>query len=90
MQDAYDQEELNNINPQSNLHKVVHNFIGGPPLPEKFKTRDCYPIQSEDFKKRVHDRLTELKFFTKLTYPVNRVCYVYDDNLLQHENLFEK
>lgn len=67
----------------------MKNFIGGPPPPTKYQTRDCYPIQSEEFKRQTHDRLMELRFFTKLSFPSNRVAYVYDDFLLEHQNLFE-
>jgi histone deacetylase 6 len=90
LQQVYNIEELNNVNPQSNLHKVPHDsFVGGDPPPEKFQTRDCYPIQNDSFKKRVSDRLMQLKFFTDLTFPVNRVCYVYDEIMLQHRNKFD-
>lgn len=79
------------MNPQSNLHQVPHDsFIGGEPLPERFLTRNCYPAQNEAFKKSVADRLMKLKFFTDLSVPPNRVCYVYDDIMLQHKNNFEK
>lgn len=91
LQNVYNIEHLNNVNPQSNLHKVPFNsFIGGPPPQEKFATRNCYPIQSEIFKQQVADRLSKLKFFTNLSYPANRVCYVYDDVMLQHENIHER
>lgn len=91
LQDVYNIEELNNINPQSNLHKVsVDSFVGGPPVPERFATRDCYPVQSEVFKREIADKLLHLKFFTNLTVPANRVCYVYDDVMLQHENIHER
>lgn len=90
LQDVYNIEELNNVNPQSNLHQVPHDsFIGSDPPPEKFLTRNCYPIQNESFKIRVADRLTKLRFFTNLTFPVNRVCYVYDELMMQHKNIFE-
>lgn len=91
LQDVYNIEELNNVNPQSNLHKVPHNsFIGGAPLPERFATRDCYPVQSETFKREVAEKLNKLKFFTNLTFPCNRVCFVYDDVMLQHQNIHER
>lgn len=82
-------EELNNLQPQSNFHKIVKSFIGGPERPEKFETRNCYPVQSTAFKRAVHERLLALKFFTKLKFPANKVCYVYDEALLEHQNLYE-
>ncbi|KAL7039894.1 hypothetical protein ACKWTF_000165 [Chironomus riparius] len=90
LQDIYNIEELNNVNPQSNLHHVPHDsFIGGDPVPERFLTRNCYPVQNEAFRKNVAGRLMKLRFFTNLSFPVNRVCYVYDDVMLQHKNNFE-
>jgi histone deacetylase 6 len=90
LQERYSIVELNNVNPQPNLHKVPYDsFIGGDPLPEKFATRDCYPVQSETFKREVAEKLGKLKFFTNLTFPVNRVCYVYDEAMLKHKNTFE-
>jgi histone deacetylase 6 len=61
IQDTYNLEDLNNTNPQPNLHTVSEIFIGGPPIPEKFMTRDCYPLQSKEFLKRVEERLNHLK-----------------------------
>lgn len=91
LQDVYNMEELNNVNPQPNLHKVpFDSFIGGAPRPERFDTRDCYPIQSETFKRRVAERLTKLQLFTDLTFPANRVCYVYDDVMLKHQNIHDR
>lgn len=91
LQEVYSQEELNNVNPQPNLHKFpTDSFIGGDPLPEKFATRDCYPIHSDNFKLQVAERLSKLRFFTNLNFPVNRVCYVYDDVMLKHENIHER
>jgi histone deacetylase 6 len=91
LQGVYNIEELNNINPQPNLHKISNEtFIGGAPVPEKFETRDCYPVQSDTFKREVSEKLNKLKMFTTLTFPVNRVCYVYDDVMLKHENIHEK
>lgn len=90
LQDVYNVEELNNINPQSNLHQVPNDsFIGSDPPPIKFKTRDCYPIQNEAFRNKVSERLMQLRFFTNLTFPVNRVCYVYDEIMMQHINKFD-
>lgn len=90
MQDVYNIEELNNINPQSNLYKVPHDsFIGSDPPPLKFQTRDCYPIQNDSFRQRVSERLMQLRFFTDLTFPVNRVCFVYDEIMMQHKNKFD-
>lgn len=92
LQDVYNVEELNNVNPQSNLHKVPNedSFLGSSdPPPKKFETRDCYPVQNEAFKKRVSERLMQLRFFTDLTFPVNKVCFVYDEIMMKHINNFD-
>jgi histone deacetylase 6 len=91
LQERYSLVEVNNINPQPNLHNVPHDsFIGGAPLPEKFETRDCYPVQSETFKREVAEKLQKLKIFTNLTCPANRVSYVYDEAMMAHKNAFEE
>lgn len=91
LQDVYNIEELNNVNPQKNLHKVPNDsFIGGAPVPAKFETRNCYPVQSETTRRIIAERLSKLKFFTNLSFPSNRVCFVYDDVMLQHENIHDR
>lgn len=90
IQSVYNIEELNNVNPQPNLYQVPHEtFIGGDPVPERFLTRNCYPVQNEAFKLRVSERLSKLQLSTNLSFPANRVCYVYDEIMLQHKNNFE-
>jgi histone deacetylase 6 len=92
LQETYSIEELNNVNPQPNLHKIpFDSFIGGDPLPERFETRNCYPVQSDETKKRLADELMSLKFFTKLEFPIDsRVCYVYDEAMMEHKNIYEE
>lgn len=43
VQQTYTMEDLNNVNPQPDLHKVSRIFIGGPPLPDRFPTRGTAP-----------------------------------------------
>lgn len=87
LQDVYSLEDLNNVNPpQPDLHKIVQIFKGGPPKPSKFDTRDCYPIQSEQFLTFVSDRLNHLRITTNLNFPANRVCYVYDESMMEHKH----
>jgi histone deacetylase 6 len=90
LQELYDLEEFNNLNPQPNLHKVEQVFKGSFEVPERYETRDAYPVQSQAEKVRIAARLNHLKLVTDLTFPTNRSCYVYDDFMLQHQNLFEK
>lgn len=88
-QETYTLMELNNLNPQQSLHKVIENFKGGDPLPEKFPTRDCYPVHILEIAETIANRLNNLKLSTNLTFPKIRVCYVYDEFMLQHKNNFE-
>lgn len=71
------------------MHKVSIIFNEGPPRPERFETRDCYPLQSKETKQIIADRLQQLKIITSLTYPKNRVCYVFDEMMTKHEYLFD-
>lgn len=90
MHKTYGLEELNNIQPQSDLHKVVEKFIGGEPKPERFETRDCYPLQSNKQLAEIAERLQKLKISTNLSFAPKRVCYVYDVQMTEHRNLFEE
>lgn len=87
----YSESELNNTNPQNDMHKVVVQFEEQQPqpTPQKFATRDCYPIPNEAFIRSTSDRLDRLRLCTNLTYAPNRVCYVYDELMKGHFNLFE-
>lgn len=57
---TYGLEELNNVNPQPNLHKVLQAYKWTEPTPERFPTRDFHPVQSIDFKVTIAERLTKL------------------------------
>lgn len=58
----YTLEEINNISPpQPDHYKVVHKFIGGEPLPERFPTRNCYPVQDPEFVMKCKNSLLQLK-----------------------------
>lgn len=87
---AYNLEDLNNVNPQPDLHKVIQKFIDGEPRPERFETRDCYPVQSDAESKKIARQLGLLKITTNLNFPENRVCYVYDMQMTEHQNVFQE
>ncbi|XP_058833510.1 histone deacetylase 6 isoform X2 [Topomyia yanbarensis] len=91
LNDTYGLEEVNNINPQPNFHRVTQLYIQPPPQPEpiRYATRNCYPLQSNEETSRIEARLAMLQIATNLTFPVTRVCYVYDELLLEHRNLHE-
>lgn len=86
---TYDAIELNSKS-SHDLHVVHQKFIGGDPIPERFPTRNCYPIQSSQKLKQIADRLQQLKITTNLSSAQNRVCYVYDAQMAEHKNLFEE
>lgn len=91
VQKVYNVAELNNVNPQSDLHKVSQKFIGSDePRPERFETRNCYPLQSKETLDRIAERLQQLKSSTDLSFATNRVCYVYDTQMAEHRNDFEE
>lgn len=85
--DTYSLEELNNVTPQPELHQIVQIFKGGDPIPDRFPTRNFYPVNSESKIAEIAERLAKLKMATKLSFPSIRVGYVYDELMLQHKNL---
>lgn len=88
---TYTVEESKMESNQSNLHKVVQKFIGsGEPVPDRFETRNCYPLQSADQRRKIAERLCQLKIITNLKSAPKRLCYVYDDKMTEHRNLYEE
>lgn len=87
----YSLEDLNNVNPQPELHKVIQKFIGSAePKPDTYPTRNCYPLQSDKHLNTIAGRLKRLRMTTNLESASNRVCYVYDEQMTQHRNEFEE
>lgn len=87
---TYNANELKNGR-SSDLHIVKQNFIGsGEPTPERFETRNCYPVQSTQRLKEISDRLQQLKVSTNLSSAPKQVCYVYDTQMAEHRNLYEE
>lgn len=90
MHKTYNVWKINQIENQSNLHKVIQKFIrSDEPVPERFETRNCYPLQSTDQRNKIADRLRHLKIITNLKSAPKRLCYVYDDQMTEHRNLYE-
>lgn len=90
-QKLYNIEEVNNLNPQPELHNVVQKFLApDEPRPERFETRNCYPLQSNETTQRIAERLQQLKTTTNLKFAPRRVCYVYDKQMTEHKNDFEE
>uniref|UniRef100_A0A182K760 Protein deacetylase HDAC6 n=1 Tax=Anopheles christyi TaxID=43041 RepID=A0A182K760_9DIPT len=90
--ELYDLEDYNNTNPQDNFHKVIKCYIppDPPAQPGCYETRNCYPVQSDEERTRIGERLKRLHLLTDLTFPSERVCYVYDELMLEHRNSQEK
>ncbi|XP_040173259.1 histone deacetylase 6 isoform X2 [Anopheles arabiensis] len=90
--ELYDLEDYNNTNPQDNFHKVIKCYVPPEPpaQPGRYETRNCYPVQSADERARIQDRLARLHLATDLSFPPDRVCYVYDELMLEHRNSAEK
>ncbi|XP_055712134.1 histone deacetylase 6 isoform X2 [Phlebotomus papatasi] len=86
---TYGLEEVNNINPPRELHQVVSVFKGITERPERFDTRNCYPVQNEERIRTVNERLQRLEMSTNLRVAPNRVCLVYDEAMAEHRNVFE-
>ncbi|XP_035910446.1 histone deacetylase 6 isoform X1 [Anopheles stephensi] len=90
--ELYDLEDYNNTNPQDDFHKVIKCYIPPEPpaQPGYYETRNCYPVQSDEERTKIQERLTWLRFNTDLTVPPSRVCFVYDELMLEHRNSQEK
>ena len=87
---TYEVEELNS-NTAEDLHVVEQKFIGSAePTPERFETRNCYPVQNTERLTEIAIRLQQLRITTNLSAAPNRVCYVYDSQMAEHRNLFEE
>ncbi|KAG8229704.1 hypothetical protein J437_LFUL009829 [Ladona fulva] len=52
-----------------------------------FETRDCYPVLPEEKRLDVDAKLDSLIIGTRLTFPAERLCIVFDDRMLKHKNL---
>ncbi|XP_065072844.1 histone deacetylase 6 isoform X1 [Ochlerotatus camptorhynchus] len=91
LNDTYGLEELNNVNPQPNFHQLIQYYVQPEPQSEpiRYETRNCYPVQSTEEKARIEEHLSMLQIATRLTFPASRVCYVYDELLLEHRNIHE-
>lgn len=72
---------------QEEHHMPVVKFLGSDDRPERFATRNCYPVQSQQFVDDVTARLNLLIANTKLTFPSHRVCLVYDERMMKYKNI---
>jgi len=59
------------------------------PKPDKYATRNCYPIQSDETIKTIRETLDRLILSTNLSQAENKVGIVYDEIMLKHRNMAE-
>jgi hypothetical protein len=57
--------------------------------PERYATRDCYPVQSETLARAIDERLDRLILSTNLSKAKHKVGIVYDEIMLKHRNMAE-
>ncbi|CAG4954053.1 unnamed protein product [Colias eurytheme] len=70
-------------------HTVVVRWEGDETKPEKYETRNCYPVQDNATKRQIMERLEHLKMVTDLKLAQHPVCYIYDEAMLKHFNICE-
>ncbi|XP_065353218.1 histone deacetylase 6 isoform X1 [Cloeon dipterum] len=51
-----------------------------------FATRDCYPLQSDEFKARVNAKLDSIMNGYDLSFPTHRLGLVYCESMMDHVN----
>ncbi|KAG6441833.1 hypothetical protein O3G_MSEX002026 [Manduca sexta] len=74
---------------QKQKHTVTVKWEGDETRPDRFATRNCYPLQDNATKLRIAERLNYLKSVTDLSIPQHAVCYFYDQAMLKHKNICE-
>ncbi|XP_049882101.1 histone deacetylase 6 isoform X1 [Pectinophora gossypiella] len=70
-------------------HTVCVKWEGDETRPERFATRDCYPLQDDATKRKIRERLDHLRIVTDLSLPKYPVGYIYDQAMLKHKNICE-
>ncbi|XP_073957715.1 histone deacetylase 6 isoform X3 [Choristoneura fumiferana] len=70
-------------------HTVAVRWEGDETRPDRFLTRDCYPLQDNETKRKILERLNHLRLVTDLTIPQHAVCYIFDQAMLKHKNICE-
>lgn len=87
---TYESKDLE-ANTSKELHVVEQKFKGSnDPKPDRYDTRDYYPVQSNEKLKKISEHLQQLKLNTDLSSASNRVCFVYDHDLLEQTIGFEE
>lgn len=79
-------------NNNKKLHRVMRIWMGGPPPaegPQRYPTRGTSAQLPAEVVASNAARLRMLRAETQLTVPAIRVCYAYDEQMLQHCNLHD-
>ncbi|CAK1602419.1 unnamed protein product [Parnassius mnemosyne] len=89
-QPTYSIDSIPNVcDGEKQKHTVTLKWEGDETRPEKFATRNCYPVQDDETKRKILNRLNHLRLVTDLRLPQHPVCYVYDEAMLKHKNICE-
>uniref|UniRef100_A0A146M156 Protein deacetylase HDAC6 n=2 Tax=Lygus hesperus TaxID=30085 RepID=A0A146M156_LYGHE len=67
-------------------HLPVIRYEFNEPIPEKYATRNCYPVQNLDFRRRISAQLDSLIKGANLFIPPHKVSFVYDPRMMEHKN----
>ncbi|XP_023030911.1 histone deacetylase 6 isoform X2 [Drosophila willistoni] len=82
-------DHLTESSPNVDEHRVHRVWIGGPPAMDRYPTRDTAILLPPEVHARNKARLRILRAETKLSAPTVRVCYAYEEEMLQHCNLHD-
>ncbi|EZA54635.1 histone deacetylase 6 isoform X1 [Ooceraea biroi] len=84
-QDTYNINSVtHNKEEMANRHIVMVTYKGSEVKPEKYETRNCYPIQSKEVLDTTEKKLDKLIQFTNLYKAPHKVCIVYDERMQKH------
>ncbi|XP_026319696.1 histone deacetylase 6 isoform X2 [Hyposmocoma kahamanoa] len=70
-------------------HTVSVKWEGDETRPDRYATRDCYPLQDNEVKRKNREKLDHLRIVTNLALPQHQVCYIYHPAMLKHKNVCE-
>ncbi|XP_012219597.1 histone deacetylase 6 isoform X2 [Linepithema humile] len=68
----------------ANRHVIIVTYKGSEVKPDKYDTRNCYPVQSTEVFDAMDKKLNDLILFTNLRKAPHKVCIVYDDKMQKH------
>ncbi|XP_052741818.1 histone deacetylase 6 isoform X1 [Bicyclus anynana] len=86
---SVDTSVLNVCDALKQKHTVTVRWEGDETRADYYETRDCYPMQDNETKRRINEKLDHLSIMTDLTLAQHPVCYIYDEAMLKHRNICE-